>query len=122
MSTNYLPRTPIPFNEVKGLDIGGIREEETEDTTPDNCCLTDGDNCLWAVKTSFNFTWFSRYGRNFVGGILEVLSGHFDTEFVSEHDDDWKEVLNLQSVEGLDHITIPLPTPENPGPWKQVYP
>lgn len=121
MSTDYLPRPPILFDQVKGLDISGIHEHQTKDTTPDKCCLTDGESYLWAVKTSFGYTWFSRYGRNFVDDILDTLAEHFETEFVSEHDDDWEEVLS-QCVEGLDYITIQLPTPDDPGPWKQVYP
>jgi len=122
MSTNYLPRAPIPFDRVKGLNINGVKEQQAKDTRGGNACLTDGENYIWAVKTSFNYTWFSRYGLNFVGDILDALAEHFGTDFVSEHDDDWKEVLETQNVEGLDYVSIQLPTPDNPGPWKQVYP
>lgn len=122
MSTNYLPRTPIPFDQIKGLSIEGVCEHQTPDTTPDECCLTDGENYLWAVKTSFGYTWFSRYGRSDVDGILDTLAEHFGAEFVSEHDDDWEEVLGRQCVGGLDYISIQLPTPDNPGQWKRVYP
>lgn len=122
MSTDYLPRTPIPFDKVKGLNIEGVKEHQTPDTEEGKACLTDGENYIWAVKTSFNYTWFSRYGGNFVDVIFDVLAEHFGTDFVSEHDDDWKEVLEAQTVEGLDYINIQLPTPDNPGPWKQVYP
>ena len=122
MSTDYLPRVPIPFDKVKGLNIKGVKEHQTPNTGEKKACLTDGENYIWAVKTSLNYTWFSRYGQNFVEDILDVLAEHFGTEFVSEHDDDWKKVLEVQSVEGLDYISIRLPTPDNPGPWKQVYP
>ena len=122
MGTDYLPRTPIPFDKVKSLNIEGIKERQTKDTSDEKACLTDGENCLWAVKTSFNYTWFSRYGRNFVDDILDALAEHFGTDFVSEHDDEWEEVLETQTVEGLDYVSIQLPTPDNPGPWKQVYP
>lgn len=108
MSTDYLPRAPILFGQVKGISIEGVHEHQAEDTTLDNACLTDGKNYLWAVKTSTNFTWFSRYGRNSVDDILDALAEHFNTEFISEHDDDWGEVLN-QCAEGLDYISIQLP-------------
>ncbi len=121
MSTDYLPSTPIPFDQIKGLKIEELYEEQTKDISADSACLTDGKNYLWASKTSFNFTWFSRYGGNRVDDILEILAKHFDTEFISEHSDEWEEVL-YQCIEGLDYVNIPLPTPDNPGLWKQIYP
>lgn len=121
MSTDYLPKTPIPFDLIKGLRLKGVWECQTEHTTPDNACLTDGDNYLWATRAENGGTTFTRFSTNLVHDILETLSAHFGVEFVSEHEE--PEFSEL--VEGAyreDFITIPLPTDENPGPWRKVYP
>lgn len=121
MSTYYLPRIPILFDVVKGLKLEGAYETETESTTVNNACITDGANSLWAARSRRGYTTFARFGLNFVEDILSALSDHFDTEFVSEHEEeDFQEILEDRYPE--DFIVIPAPTDDNPGPWKKLYP
>ena len=107
MSTDYLPKIPIPFDKVKGGTFGDVHEEINPDTTPDKCILTDGENYLWAHRTVEGATTFERFGRNDVGVILDILSAQFDTEFVDEHDEDFQDLVD--STYRGDFITI---TPE----------
>ena len=94
MSTDYLPRHPIPFEQIKGIELETVKEHITENTTPDKCCLTDGDNYLWSSKSASGFTTFTRFGANSAEDILDALADHFNTEFVSEHDEDWEELCS----------------------------
>ena len=74
MSTDYLPRYPIPFEQIKGIELETVKEHITENTTPDNCCLTDGDNHLWSQKSASGFTTFTRFGSNSAEDILDALA------------------------------------------------
>ncbi len=118
MSTYYVPRKPIPFSQIKGISTGVVSEKQAEDTTADNACLTDGDNCLWANKSEHGNTTFARYGMNDESVIISELERHFGTELVSEHDSDFNTIVDQEYRE--EYVSIQLPTPENPGPWRRV--
>lgn len=123
MSTNYLPRKKIPYTEVRNLKLEGISIEKAEEpprSLDEGCLLNDGRNCLWAYAATNGGTAFTRYGRNDVEAILEMLTEHFGTELLSEHSEDFLGLVDAEYRD--DFVTIQLPTDDNPGPWKKVWP
>lgn len=91
MSTYYLPCRPISFAAIKGM-IGEIHEIAEEGTKPDNACLTDGENYIWAEQSAKGYTQFSCYAANDPEKILGYLARRFHLAFVSEHDPGWDEL------------------------------
>ena len=94
MSTDYLPKIPIPFEFIKGIARDGVRECNPDPAKPDHCVLTDGENYLHAHKSESGHTVFSRYGGNDASGILSDLEEFFGNEFVSEHDDRYQGMID----------------------------
>ena len=94
MSTTYITELPIEFWKLKGLRESEVWENENENTTDDSICLTDGHNYIWCDKTRRGYTVFTRYGAiNDVKKILEFLSSHFLVKVISEHDDNFTELV-----------------------------
>lgn len=91
MSVYYLPSTPIRFDLVKGM-TGEIHEVVNDNTAPDNACLTDGKNCIWAERATLGNTQFSCYAGNDPDRILSYLARRFHVAFVSEFDPGWSEL------------------------------
>lgn len=123
MSTDYIPRKKIPYNEIRDLNVEGIKIQEAGEpkhSLDEACVLTDGENYLWARACKDGSTTFTRYGGNFVDGVIEVLEEHFGVELISEYDDDFHDLVNEHYRN--DFITIQLPTADNPGPWKKIWP
>lgn len=123
MSTDYLPLERIPYAKIKDLDIDGIQIQQAEDPPhplDEACVLTNGRDYLRARAASNGGTTFTRYGMNDADSILDKLGEHFGTDFVSEHDELFNQLVDEQYRD--DFITIQLPTPENPGPWRQIWP
>ena len=88
MSTDYFPKTPIPFEKLKGIH-GELHEVISLDTTEDSAGLTiDDKNFLWANKTSDGNTTFTRYGGNNPEAILQYLETTFSTKIISEYEVD----------------------------------
>lgn len=123
MSVDYLPEKKISYNEVMNLAIAGITIQEAKDPPhplEEACVLTDGKDYLWAYAMKNGGSSFTAFGSNNPDNILELLSAHFKTDFVSEYDDKFHELVDSQYRE--DFITIQFPTDENPGPWTKVWP
>lgn len=103
MSLYYLPKTSIPFDQVRGLK-GDVHEDVNEHTTENNVCLTNGEAYLWASKGSITgSTSFAAYGANCGKGsedIIKWLSEHFRVEILKEGADDFRKV-----PEYPDHFT-----------------
>lgn len=72
--------------------VGEIHEVTEESTRPDNACLTDGENYVWAERSTGGNTQFSCYAGNDPDRILNHLAKKFHVAFVSEHDPGWSEL------------------------------
>jgi len=71
---------------------GEVREVIQDITTPDNACLTDGTNYIWAEHAANGNTQFSCYAGNDPDYILDRLAKKFHVAFVSEFDSGWSEL------------------------------
>ncbi len=120
MSTDYIPQQSIPFNQIKELNLGVVHEEPCDRSTEDKVVITDGKNYLWAYKTHDDNTVFSRYGANDASQIIQALEDHFGTELVSEFEDEFDAMVDERYSD--DFVKIPLPTDENRGLWKRIWP
>ncbi len=94
MSTDYLPRIPIPFEFIKGIARDGVWETKPDPDKPDHCMLTDGENYIHAHKSEAGHTVFTRYAGNDASGILSDLEEYFGNEFVDEHDERYNEMVD----------------------------
>lgn len=126
MSVDYIPRKAIPYAEIlklRELKDTFLKVQEAVDPKHDineACVLTDGVNYLWVFCTVGKNCTFYAYGLNDPGDIFDYLETLFGTNFVSEYDDEFSDLVDKEYSE--DFFTIPLPTDENPGPWKKLYP
>jgi len=90
MSIDFRPLTPIRMADLFDgrLEDVGVHEHNSEGTTPDERCLTDGVNFLWAFSNAEGLvSTFTRWAPN--GSpehILRAIAGTFDVDIVSEHE------------------------------------
>jgi len=93
MSCDYFPEKPIPFNNLK--NVQGIQVHTTSESTARNAVvLFDGENYVWAFKTSSGHAQFTSFGLNDESRIISLLEEHFQTSLPSEHEvGRWREEL-----------------------------
>ena len=111
MSTDFISKKPISFDELRFFAQGGIYVDSAPDD--DSVILTDGKNYLWAVETSEvkfgavdeigefietddekSGVLFTRYAGNRPEKIITAIEAYFETELISEHSDLFKAYLS----------------------------
>src|SRR5690242_5619908 len=101
MSTSYIPRKPIKFEDVAKWSNSTV-EKSTKEINPfvregtENFGIEDEDGNFLRVYRSGQNAVFKRWGRNNVEKILARIEEQFKTEIISEHEDDY---WNLSTVE-----------------------
>lgn len=125
MSVDYVPRGRIDYDKL--LEIAGTSDvvkvvEATDPPHPisEAFVLFDGNDYVWARRSLGGNTHFSKYGMNNPEKILSWIEGVFGVSLASEYDDDYDGILDWGYPD--EHVHIQLPTDDNPGPWRKVYP
>ena len=118
MSTEYIPRQRVPFDQIVNLDIKigdlrirSINHDDVEEGQ--DACLTDGKSFLWAFLIGDNGTTFERYGlQPSLGNIITALETHFSVEIISdeeleaEEEDDDADRDDPEGVEGAEDAAV----------------
>jgi hypothetical protein len=89
MSTDFRPLTPIRMADLFDgrLENVGVLEHQSEDTTSDCKCMTDGRNFVYVSGDDEGFVLhFTRYGMNAPQRILRAIAREFGVDIVSEHE------------------------------------
>ncbi len=88
MSTNWIPRRPIPFKALAVFNQNGV-EARTDDQGK-GLVLTDGVNYLhvYAVPEA-DTVLLERNGKNDPAAILQAVEYAFGITLVSEYDDEY---------------------------------
>jgi hypothetical protein len=89
MSTDFRPLTPIRMADLFDgrLNDVGVHEQHSEDTTPNQKCLTDGRNFLWDYADEKGLvSILCKYGMNAPQRILQSICDKFNVDVVSEYD------------------------------------
>ena len=90
MSTDYLTDLPIRIGELDPLRDTGVSIEEDEN----GCTLSLGNANLHACSESkYSPVAFSRYGDSDPFFLLQLIENQFGVEVVSEHDDEYDEMM-----------------------------
>jgi hypothetical protein len=111
MSTDFVSREPISFNDIKSFSKDGIYVDSMHDDN--SVILTDGTNYLWAMETpeiqygkiddnensknepsTKNGILFTRYAGNYPERIIEVIESHFNTKLISEDSEEFEMCLS----------------------------
>ena len=104
MSTCYRFTDSFTKTQVlKAAKKHGITESKTKDSSTTQFCLTDGESYLWAYcDEQGNNVDFCRYGANYGAedAILAPISEELQTDYLSEHDDEyWEDVEDDEEEE-----------------------
>lgn len=99
MSTSYIPRIPIKFDEI--VKWVGTKPHLTETSTSpftapgtESIYIEDENHNIMTVYKSGQNAVFKRWGANQVEKIIERIEEKFKTEVLSEHDDEYWELSN----------------------------
>ena len=111
MSTDFVSKEPIPFDDIKSFSKDGIYIDSMHDDN--SVILTDGTNYLWAMETPEikyrkkddnekfkneptrkNGILFTRYAGSYPERIIEVIESHFNTKLISEYSDEFEMYLS----------------------------
>ena len=113
MSTDYIPDKYIPFSKVKTFNHNGVKVDTIDEDG--DVILTDGENYLWAYQKTEIETisfegkeprilsshkhegvMFTRYSANIPDKIIEAIEDFFNVRLISEHEDEWDEIVGGQ--------------------------
>ena len=91
MSTNWIPKRPIPFAALETFSLNGIKTKAAEDGR--GLVLNDGENCLSVYPVDkANTVLRERSGKNDPVAILSAIEDAFGIRLVSEYDPEYGEL------------------------------
>lgn len=93
MSTEFMPSHRIAFDRIRNFNCNGVRALVENG----NVFLTDGSSYLWAYPACpGRRVTFIRQGGNDVEKIIEALERHFRVWLVTEHEDEFFEIIKTE--------------------------
>jgi len=91
MSTEFITVPGIPLASLRGFDHRGVRAAEED---ADSLVLTDGKNSLMVcAESDEDAPCYVSSGGGDPFPILEAVSEAFAVRVISEHDDEWHEIV-----------------------------
>jgi hypothetical protein len=96
MSTGWITKPPVQFDDLRRSDLGDVYVAEVDGTTNDQFALTDGHGFLWAHRhpdlgIATYTSWVDSMNGDSLPTIQEAVSEKFGVEWFSEHDDEFHD-------------------------------
>jgi hypothetical protein len=92
MSTEFITDPGIPLHALRGFNHHGVK---SIDETQDSLVLTDGINSLMVCAESNDDApcYIHKSGCGDPFSVLEAVADAFCVRVISEHDDEWHEIV-----------------------------